>query len=126
MFSPSFLKCKFGLHRLERDCFFIQLPKSTLGSHLHFNNEYEADLWHGRLAFCWDGGFTFGGFKGCSSHFAFSMQVGTMVSSTMVFSSSMLVCVITLTTFEHCNATELVKITFHNWSKLEWIQINQI
>jgi hypothetical protein len=45
------------------------------------------------------------------------MQVGTTVFSAVAFSSSMLVCAITLTTFEHCNATELVRITLHNWSK---------
>jgi hypothetical protein len=32
----------------------------------------------------------------------------------VAFSSSLLVCAIALTTFEHCNATKLVKITLHN------------
>ncbi len=88
-FSPSFHGCKFLLYGVQRDVFFFICMPFASRSHLCIKKEYEVDP-HGRLTLCYVGGFTFGGFKGYSSHSAFSMQACIMVFSIVAFNFSML------------------------------------
>jgi len=74
---------------MQRDAFFFICMPFASRSHLCIKKQYEVDP-RGILTLCYLGGFTYGAFKGCSSHYAFSMQTCTMVSSIVAFNFSML------------------------------------